>query len=428
MSSSATGTAAEAATERRTLLVVDDEPDVVKSVQDLLRYDYRVLGATSAEEARSILAFNEVHVVMSDQRMPDTTGVEFLRDVREAYPDAVRLLFTGYADVKAVIDAINQGNVYRYITKPWDPDELQATLRDAVRLYDLRAERTRLLEELRRKNEELEVRNADLKQANDLKTAFIGVASHELRTPITILLGLTDLAASLPDVPAPLPEWHDRMHRSADRLRHLTEQIISMLEGGQFQQRLERRYTNLSSFLAEAIDDVRPFIETRKQSLVEDYPAWPSDLGSMAIDAKKLRECVNQLLLNAIKFTPDGGTITVWARRSTGDDGLRLRISDTGGGIAPDILPHVFEPFFAGFDVAHHSSGRYEYMSKGIGLGLSVVKAFVELHGGTVTVETEPARGTTFTMTLPGYQPDPAAATLEEAPEDDENAGVFKLG
>ena len=175
--SNATGTAAAAA-ERRTLLVVDDEPDVVKSVQDLLRYDYRVLGATSAEEARSLLAFNEVHIVMSDQRMPDTTGVEFLHDVREAYPDAVRLLFTGYADVKAVIDAINQGNVYRYITKPWDPDELQAALRDAVRLYDLRAERTHLLEELRRKNDELEARNADLRRANDLKTAFIGVASH----------------------------------------------------------------------------------------------------------------------------------------------------------------------------------------------------------------------------------------------------------
>ncbi|MCS7033143.1 MAG: response regulator, partial [Phycisphaerae bacterium] len=104
---------------RHTILVVDDEADVVKSVQDLLRLDYRVLGCTRASEAMEILRREEVHVVMTDQRMPETTGVELLHDIRGDYPDAIRLLFTGYADIRAVIDAINQGNVYRYITKPW---------------------------------------------------------------------------------------------------------------------------------------------------------------------------------------------------------------------------------------------------------------------------------------------------------------------
>src|SRR4028119_1576228 len=112
--------------ERRTILVVDDEPDVVKSVQDLLRLDYRVLGATRPEDALNLLTTNDVHVVLSDQRMPEMNGVEFLSRVRDQHPDAVRLLFTGYADIKAVIDAINEGNIYRYVAKPWDPDELQA--------------------------------------------------------------------------------------------------------------------------------------------------------------------------------------------------------------------------------------------------------------------------------------------------------------
>src|SRR3954464_10846489 len=90
---------------RHTVLVVDDEPDVVKSVKDLLRLDYKVLGATSASEAIKLLKNEVVHIVMTDQRMPEMTGVEFLSQVRGEHPEAIRLLFTGYADIKAVIDA-----------------------------------------------------------------------------------------------------------------------------------------------------------------------------------------------------------------------------------------------------------------------------------------------------------------------------------
>src|SRR5215470_14612673 len=179
-------------TAKHTLLVVDDEPDMVHSVQDLLRFDFRVLGATRAMEGLEIMEQEQVHVVMSDQRMPEMTGVEFLKRLRETHPDTVRLLFTAYADIKAVIDSINQGSVYRYITKPWEPQELQAVLRQAVEHYELVAERKRLLAELQQKNQQLEAANAELQQANDLKKAFIKVASHELRTPLTNVLGLSD--------------------------------------------------------------------------------------------------------------------------------------------------------------------------------------------------------------------------------------------
>ena len=106
---------------RHTLLVVDDEPDVVQSVQDLLRRQFRVLGATQADEGLRLLREQEVHVVMSDQRMPGTSGVEFLARVRAERPDVVRLLFTGYADLKAVIDAINEGHVTATSPSPGTP-------------------------------------------------------------------------------------------------------------------------------------------------------------------------------------------------------------------------------------------------------------------------------------------------------------------
>src|SRR5215470_6208742 len=97
---------------RHCLLVVDDEAEVVHSLQDLLRFDYRVLGATRAAEGLKLVEKEDVHIVMSDQRMPEMSGIEFLQQLRERHPDIIRLLFTGYADIKAVIDAINQGSVF----------------------------------------------------------------------------------------------------------------------------------------------------------------------------------------------------------------------------------------------------------------------------------------------------------------------------
>ncbi len=403
---------------RHTLLVVDDEPDVVQSVQDLLRLDYRVLGATRAKEGLRILQEQEVHLVMTDQRMPEMTGVEFLGHVRGGHPEAIRLLFTGYADIKAVIDAINQGNVYRYITKPWDPDDLQIVIRQAAEQYDLLVERKRLLAELQEKNQEL-------LKANEIKEAFIRVASHELRTPLTILYGLTQLALSTPGLVQPWLDWLRNSLKAGERLNRLVDQLTKMLLAGQFERPLEKRPTELAPLLKQAAQDVRPFVEQRKQELGVKLEA---DLGTVNIEAAKIRDSVEHLLLNAIKFTPDQGTISLSARRLRGGEGVRGRggdessappspsrhlpgsnddggveisISDSGVGIDPKHLPHVFEPFFTSFDVSRHSSGQFEFGRRGLGLGLSLVKAFVEMHGGRVEAKSEPGKGTTFTITLP---------------------------
>jgi signal transduction histidine kinase len=393
---------------KHTLLVVDDEPDVVKSVQDLLRFDYKVLGTTRAADALRLLREQPVHVVISDQRMPEMTGVEFLRQLREQYPDTVRLLITGYADIRAVIDAINQGNVYRYITKPWEPEELQAVIREAVERYDLVAERKRLVAELKQKNEQLEQSNEDLRRANELKGAFIQVASHELRTPLTILMGLTRLAGGAAGQQQPLRSFLERIETACKRLQHLVDQLVTMLQAGQFERSLERKPTDASALLRQAADDVRPFVELRNQAL---DVAVPDDLGEADLEAAKVRDSLNHLLLNAIKFTPDGGRITLGAEKTGSPPVLRITVTDTGSGIEAASLDRLFEPFFTGYDVSHHSSGQYEHGRRGLGLGLSVVKAFVEMHGGTVRVDTEVGRGTTFTITLPlTVPPAPEAA------------------
>ena len=118
------------------LLVVDDEPEVGNSVYHLLRHRYNVLRARSAAEAAELMEGNEVALIMTDQRMPEVTGVEMLQKMKSQYPEAVRMLFTGYADIDSVIAAINQGHVFRYLSKPWEPQELEAAVDEAAAEYE----------------------------------------------------------------------------------------------------------------------------------------------------------------------------------------------------------------------------------------------------------------------------------------------------
>jgi signal transduction histidine kinase len=151
----------------------------------------------------------------------------------------------------------------------------------------------------------------------------------------------------------------------------------------------------------EAADDVRPFAEQRRLELALEVAPG---LGSAEVDESKVRDSLNHLLLNAIKFTPDGGRIEVSARRTPAGD-VELRVRDNGVGIDAENMAHLFEPFFTERDVSKHSSGHFEFLRRGLGLGLSVVRAFVRMHGGKVEAVSEPGRGSTFTITLPARPP-----------------------
>jgi response regulator RpfG family c-di-GMP phosphodiesterase len=123
-------------TAKYTLLIVDDEPDVCDSVHDLLRREFRVLKANSGQEGFRLMQEEEVHIIMTDQRMPQVSGVELLTKVKARNPQAVRMLFTGYADLESIIAAINQGHVYQFLKKPWQPEELIDAVRQAATEYE----------------------------------------------------------------------------------------------------------------------------------------------------------------------------------------------------------------------------------------------------------------------------------------------------
>jgi response regulator RpfG family c-di-GMP phosphodiesterase len=142
--------------EKLQVLYVDDERHNLTSFKATYRRNFSVHTAESAKEGLKILEEKEIHVVLSDQRMPEMTGVEFFKIIKEEYPEPIRILITGYSDIEAVIDSINQGQVYRYISKPWEPNDLRLVIEQANEVFSLRKENVRLMEALKDSNEKLE--------------------------------------------------------------------------------------------------------------------------------------------------------------------------------------------------------------------------------------------------------------------------------
>ncbi|SIO16137.1 Signal transduction histidine kinase [Singulisphaera sp. GP187] len=376
-----------------TLLVVDDEPEVLRSVHDLLRLDYQVLTCRRGADALKVLeSTEEIHVVMSDQRMPEMSGVELLHQARLIRPDATRLLFTAYADIRAVVDAINEGNIFRYIAKPWDPIELESVIRQAVDQHNLIVEKARLVDQL-------QLTNRQLVEANRLKAAFIEVASHELNTPVAVVLGMTELwkMSQGPNATPTEKGWVERIQGAGKRLAGTVERLLKLVRSGQFGHTLSLEPTVLEPLVREVVAGLHPYLEARGQSvtLVLD-----PELGIAQVDAAKFADILTNLLINAIKFTPDGGALRI-AAGPHGPDQVRFEVADPGIGIEESDCPHLFEPFFTSFDTMHHSSGDYQFGKRGMGLGLCLVKTFVELHGGTIEVASALGEGSTFAFIIP---------------------------
>jgi signal transduction histidine kinase len=380
-----------------TLLVVDDEPEVLQSVSHLLRMKYRVLTRPNGSEALEVLRTGEdVQVIMSDQRMPGMTGVELLRKANEVRPETTRLLFTAHADIHTVIDAINQGHIFRYVAKPWNPDELEAIVHQAVEHHNLIVEKNRLVGEL-------QSINAKLTEANRLKGAFIEVASHELNTPVTVVLGMTELWKMSQSAAASPAErqWVDRIGSAANRLARTVERMLKLVRAGDFSQALEQETIDIGTLVHRMVDEVAPYLERRKQSVVVDLEP---ELGLMEADPFKMADVLINLLANAIKFTPDGGTIRVQVGSELAGDWISIRVTDQGMGVPSAEQQYLFEPFFTGFDTMRHSSGDYQYGKRGIGLGLWLVKTFIELHGGKVEASSAAGHGSTFSCLIPRSQ------------------------
>lgn len=189
------------AATRLTLLMLDDQPDIIKSLTRVLRRDYQLVSFTKGEEAIEYLKQHPVQLILSDMRMPGMNGAEFLTQARQLQPEAVRLLLTGYSETDAAIAAINEGGIHTYLSKPWDNDALKLSLSKAAEFYLLQQERDQLLTSLAEKNQQLEEANHSLENKVKARTKNLTTSntrleklSHDLRLLYRDLLSMLSLA------------------------------------------------------------------------------------------------------------------------------------------------------------------------------------------------------------------------------------------
>ena len=269
------------------------------------------------------------------------------------------------------------------VVKGWGFYRFNAFVRDISDRRAAEAERTRLLEEAR--------------EANRMKDEFLAMLSHELRTPLSAIVGWAHMLRTGGLDEPTVARAIETIDRNAKVQNQLIEDIldVSRIVAGKFH--LEMRPIDLVRIVEAACDTVAPTAATKGVELRQDLDPTVRPCCPAIGDPDRLQQVVWNLLTNAIKFTPKGGTVTVSVRRQENAAEFEIVVTDTGSGIAPDFLPHIFERF--------RQAGTGARRQGGLGLGLSIVRHIVESHGGTVTATSEgEGQGTAFTIRLPAVE------------------------
>lgn len=388
--------------DRYNLLVIDDEVEITKSLARQFRHKYNIFTSTSADNAFPILEKEKIHVVISDQRMPGLTGVDFFSIIKNKYPDPVKIILTGFSDIDAVIGAINDGQIFRYITKPWDPIELDMVVREAIEKQDLVSKNKQLMESLqvanatleekvKKRTEELQLANSKLINLNEEKNQYIGIVAHDLRNPI----GAAHSFSSL------LMDDFDNIGRNeklnyigiinqrCDFALNLMVDIldVSKIEAGIFHLNLKEE--NYIEFVKGIIAQNEILAKNKSQHF-EFRPSKESIF--LPFDKDKMEQVFNNLLSNSIKYSYPGST--TYIEIAIENKSVKTKIIDQGQGISQEEIQNVFQAYQT---TSTKSTGN----EKSTGLGLAIVKKIVETHGGTITAESEIGKGSVFTFKLP---------------------------
>lgn len=374
------------------LLVIDDEPSILSALKRQFRRNYQVYIANSAEEGLELMKTHPIQVIISDQRMPGMNGTAFFDQVKTNYPHAIRLLLTGYADIQAVIEAINDGNIYRYITKPWDPAELDTIVRGAFERHDLIVRNEELVVKLQQANIELESRvqsrTAQLVAVSKDKDRMIGIVAHDLRGPIGTIKMCHDLICEDLTDTTTQKEFLGVIDEVTEKALLLIDDLldVSAIETGQLV--LDKTEVALAPFLDKIIRLNRPAAD--KKNILLELDNQGPETGTF--DRPRIEQVIDNLLGNAFKYSHKDTAVKLAVERSEGL--LHFKIFDKGQGIREDDMNKLFAAF-------QKTSTRPTNSEHSNGLGLSICKRIVELHGGTIHAESVFGEGSCFSFSLP---------------------------
>lgn len=367
------------------VLFVDDERQNLVTFRYAFEDRFHVMTASSGEEALEILKEHDVSVLLVDQRMPHMTGVDVCREARALRPDTVRIIVTAYADLHAAIDAINEGQVSRYLTKPWRNEEVAAVLRTSIELVHLQHTLRDMEVRLLRSGQQATVQ------------AVQDELAHELSNPLSALAVNAQLVADLLDSALREVSEQHAAHAFLQNAREAQTDAVAGIE--QLQSLITRLRRSLPSEGAgkpQAVCDATRVVESTVRILrteLERVARVELDLvarPTVSIDATALGQIMLNLLLNAAHALvgAPGADHVVGVRVEHDDDQARILVSDTGPGVPEELRWRIFDPYFTTKEASS-------------GLGLSIARDLIHQTGGDIELVESKKRGACFVVTLP---------------------------
>lgn len=356
------------ANQKISVLYLDDEENNLLAFQAGFRRKYQIYTAATVADAMKILNDEDVHIILADQRMPKTTGVEFFNIVRQSHPDPIRILLTGYSDIESVIDGINKGEIYRYIKKPWDEYELTSVIQNAYEIYTTR--------------KELKTKVQELQKINDELNRFVYSTSHDLRAPLASIMGILNLARMEQSITDP-NNYMGMIESCVSRMDAFVYKIIEYYKSIRVDD--EDSPVDFKQLVQESIDLCRmqnPAIHFDVH-IQQDVP--------FKGDNFRLSVIFNNLISNAVKYQrPEEKHPVVKLSVTVTPEQANIIIEDNGIGILDEHLNNIFKMFF-----------RTSYTVTGLGIGLFIVKEALHKIAGDISVNSEHGKGTTFTLIVP---------------------------
>jgi signal transduction histidine kinase len=373
------------------ILYVDDEISNLNVFKNTFRRNYNIFTAESAKEGLEILDKEKIDLILTDQRMPEMSGVDFLKEVILKHPEPNRILITAFTDFSALKDAVNEDKIFQYIQKPWDEKEIQQIIDNALEIHFLKQKNLQLSNELKNNNEELVRLNNELLELDKLKSQFLNIISHEIRTPLNGIVGASILFKDAFNKEDYLKYQllFQILETSIERLEHflLLAERITLLKAQRYQVNPE--IINLKVL----IDGI---VSSLQNKLIEKNIKIKLDLSNEHNDKcyaeKQLIEfCLIEIIDNAIKHSDLNGEITIktYAKK----DDFFIDIVDDGPGFSENVLKNIYKPFITEEDIS----------KQGMGLDLALIKLIIEAHDGKINIANNAIKGSTVQLIFKNY-------------------------
>jgi two-component system, probable response regulator PhcQ len=386
------------------ILYVDDEEKSLTNFTRAFGEQFRIMTATTAQGGLKLLEehADEIGLLMTDQRMPGEKGVWLLERARQFRPRVIRVLVTAFADMDAAIAAVNSGAIYKYVSKPWDPPQLEQTLKRGLEFFIVQSERDQLL------REKMSVLHNMLIADRIVSLGLLAAGlSHHIRNSLVAVKTFLDLApvkmneekTDLQGLRNPdfWKDYHQNVQSQIEKINALLKDLWTASSNP------SAPFTDQVSLQQIVGDTIRSFKESFAARRIEIESRIPDDLPLLRVDKPKFSRLFELLLKEELAMLPAGSRLTLNAELSNGlSPEIVVQINDNGPGLPEEALRAVFDPFVV------RSQTPSEY-----GIHLMACFFIVHHHGGKIEARTQPGQGTTFTLHLP-LQAEPVVASTTD--------------